>query len=767
MAGSFSVRGWVSLTLMLLLCTSVSATFAETSQRQIAQETPKTEPIKPKWLGYQLQELDEPLTPLVPKTPRTTEDINAVDAAAALATGQLLENRSELDKAYEAYKKGYEKSPNSLLLVRKLMALALALNKQDEGIEFAQKAMALNPTDVRALRAIGRVLAPEDPAGAIRLFEQAVKVPNLDHQSPMYVTLMLDLGLLYRDTNRKAEAAECLAVVFDALQNFEKYKLDNDVRKELRANPYVEFEKLGQVFLDAGKSDLALQAFQKAVESKRGSMASHSYNLAQVYLQTKQPEKAMEELNKYFEAQRQAKGRAAYELLGAILKEMGKADDLIPRLQELSAKDSKNSTLLFFLGSQYIAAKRYDEAEQLFKKGLATDSDPEGYRGLIQVYRQQNKPQELVAVLSKLFTKQKSFDGFDAEFQAIAENPTLLQGMLDTGLAAIKAEKPEIELNTVYVLAKLAGKGEKIDAASQLYRYLISQRRSTELKSRLYDELGDLLMEAKKFADATKLYEDAAKDPDLEEEKPNLLYQLSRALEFDGKTKEALDTIAEAQKNFPNQQPLFRFQEAWIHYHAAQYEKAIELFEKLIVDFKPLPQLVKQARSSLSNIHVLMGNIEKGEKILEEMYEQDKHDPGINNDLGYLYADQGKKLEEAEAMIRKAVKAEPDNSAYLDSLAWVLYKRGKFPEALGHMEKALEVSQAKQNASDATLWDHLGDIQEQMKNIDKAVSAWQKALTAAKSEPKPDPKLIGKIEDKLKNRTSGPGNIKAERPGSP
>lgn len=767
MTMSMNSRRRVVLGLVATLCLGMSSGSAAPVQRQVAQETPNTDPAKPKWLGYQIQDLDEPLTPFVPKVPRTQADIDAIDAAAYLAAGQILENRNELEKAYNAYDEGFKKTPNSLLLVRKLMALALMLNKQDEGIDYAQKALSLNPTDVRALREIGRVLAPEDPAAAIQMYERAVKLPNLVHESPMYVTLMLDLGLLYRATNRNQEAADCFAVVFDAQLHNEKYKLNNDVRRELRANPQVAYEKLGQVFLDAGKSDLALQAFQKAAESRMGSAGGHSYNLAQVYLQTKQPDKAMEELNKYFAAQRQIKGRAAYELLGQILKAQGKPEDVIPRLQELAAKDPRNTTLAFYLGSQLVAAKRLEEAEQLFKKGLSTASDPEGYRGLIQIYREQSKPQELVGVLSKLFAGQKSLDGIESELQLIVDNAALLQSMIDSGLSSIKTEKPEAELNTLYVLARLAGKGQKMEPAEQLYRYLIGQRRTSEWKSRLYDELGDLLMEAHKFAEATKLYQDAVKDPDVDDEKPNLVYQLSRAFEFDNKTKEALDTIAEAQKTYPNQQPLFRFQEAWIYYHAAQYDKAIELFEKLIVDFKPLPLLVKQAKSSLSNIYVLTGNIEKGEKILEEMYEKDKHDAGINNDLGYLYADQGKKLDEAEAMIRKAVKSAPENSAYLDSLAWVLYKRGKYTEALTHMEKALELSQSKQLASDATLWDHLGDIQEQMKNVDKAIEAWKKALTAAKSESKPDTKLIGKIEDKLKNRTAGPGNSKAERQGTP
>lgn len=771
MAGFWSVWRMSAGMLACICCVGLPAAVAEMTRRplEVAQQAaPEKSVEKPKWEGYQLQELDEPLTPLVPKTPRTQAQTDAVDAAAWLATGQLLESRSELEKAHEAYKKGLAKNPTSLHLVRKLMTLSLALNKQDEGIEYAQKAVELNPTDVRALRLIGRVLAPEDPAGAIKLFERALKVPTLNHESPMYVTLMLDLGLLYRETNRKNEAAECLAVVFDAMQNHEKYKLDADVRKELKSNPQIGYEKLGQVFLDGGKSDLALAAFQLA--STRGNIGSHSYNLAQVYLQTKQPDKALEELTKYFDAQRQSKGKAAYELLAAILTQKGKSETLIPQLEELSAKDPANTDLQFYLAGRYVTAKRFEDAEQLFKKGLKDNSDPDAFRGLIQIYRQQNKPQELIGILTKLYAKQKTFDGFDPEFRAIAENSALLNGMLEVGLKGIKAEKPDVELNTVYVLAKLAGKAQKVDEASELYRYVISQRRSTELKSRLYDELGDLLVDAKRFGAAAKMYEDASKDPDLDEEKPNLLYQLSRCLEFDGQTQNALTVATDAQKNYPNHQPHFRVQEAWIHYHAAQYEKAIELYEKLISDFKPvkpLNLLVKQSRFSLSNIHVLMGNIRKGELILEEMYAVDPNDPGINNDLGYLYADQGKELEKAESMIQKAVKADPDNSAYLDSLAWVLYKRGKYPEALTNMEKALEKSQAKQTASDATLWDHLGDIQERLKNIEKAVEAWKKALASAKLDAKPDTKLIGKLEDKLKNHSGTAGTIKSERSGTP
>jgi tetratricopeptide (TPR) repeat protein len=75
-------------------------------------------------------------------------------------------------------------------------------------------------------------------------------------------------------------------------------------------------------------------------------------------------------------------------------------------------------------------------------------------------------------------------------------------------------------------------------------------------------------------------------------------------------------------------------------------------------------------------------------------------------------------------MIEKAVKLEPQNAAFLDSLAWVLYKLEKPTEALDPMLKAIELTKE----ADATLYDHLGDIYAALKQPDKAKEAWQKSL---------------------------------------
>ena len=113
----------------------------------------------------------------------------------------------------------------------------------------------------------------------------------------------------------------------------------------------------------------------------------------------------------------------------------------------------------------------------------------------------------------------------------------------------------------------------------------------------------------------------------------------------------------------------------------------------------------------------------KAEEIFEELLKQSPDDPVVLNYLGYMYADQGIKLKEAEKLIAKALKISPDNGAYLDSYAWVMYKLGKYKEALDYQIRALEAQ-----GDDAILLEHMGDIYFALNNVQQAHSHWEKAL---------------------------------------
>ncbi len=193
-------------------------------------------------------------------------------------------------------------------------------------------------------------------------------------------------------------------------------------------------------------------------------------------------------------------------------------------------------------------------------------------------------------------------------------------------------------------------------------------------------------------------------------------------------------------------------------------EAAIQLFEDLLKRHGDNDVLVKLVRSYLSITYVNMGNYPKGEAELEMLLQANPDEPGPNNDLGYLYAEQGKNLEKAESMIQKALEQEPANAAYLDSMGWVLFKRGKFNEALETMKKAVEQMAIERTAPDNTMLEHLGDIYFQLQQIDKAEDSWQQALKAAEGAIPPD-KRAGEIRKKLESlRKLGP---KAKASSSP
>jgi tetratricopeptide (TPR) repeat protein len=88
------------------------------------------------------------------------------------------------------------------------------------------------------------------------------------------------------------------------------------------------------------------------------------------------------------------------------------------------------------------------------------------------------------------------------------------------------------------------------------------------------------------------------------------------------------------------------------------------------------------------------------------------------------------KLDKARELIEKALKAEPKNAAFLDSMAWVLYKLNEPAAALPYALKAAELSEKP----DATVDDHIADIYAALKQLDKAREFWRKSLALEPNE---------------------------------
>jgi tetratricopeptide (TPR) repeat protein len=117
------------------------------------------------------------------------------------------------------------------------------------------------------------------------------------------------------------------------------------------------------------------------------------------------------------------------------------------------------------------------------------------------------------------------------------------------------------------------------------------------------------------------------------------------------------------------------------------------------------------------------GRIEEAEKEFRRIIERDPlHAPALNY-LGYMLADRGLRLSEAVTLIERALKIDPDNPAYLDSLGWALFKQGKPEEAEPPLRKAAEAL-----LTESVIQDHLGDVLALRGKTDEAIGAWERAL---------------------------------------
>ncbi|HUG91342.1 MAG TPA: tetratricopeptide repeat protein [Planctomycetaceae bacterium] len=742
-----------------------------------ADEQP-TEAPRPEARESRLQPGDDVTRPLESARPRTAVDQNRVDALSWFMTGQLRERRNDFKGALDAYREAVKLDPNSVGIYRELVPLAFSLNQTDDAVKYALKAVELDPQDYELLRRLGVHMATQSRLPeAVQLLEKAGESKSLDKHSAVYVALMRDLGILYSAIGNIEKAADAYEVVFEARQSPKKYGLDSDARTRaaLEQDPTSSYERIGQAFLDADRIDKAIRAFELAARDHEGRPGTLNYNLARVYLQTKQPQKALDELQKYFDAELQSKGREAYELLGQILAALEESDELLPRLEKLAEKDARNGTLQYFLAEQYLKAGRLEDSERLYKKTLESVGGPEGHIGLAAVYRRMRRPAELLNELSDSIDPQSGrrmrasdpretlqrLERIETELEAIGQDEELAGELLAEGRKRTAADGGRnLNFAGAVILGKLAANANKTEDAVHFYRFALERRPGAAVV--VYQELSAHLSAVDDYAGAAKVLREAVENPAAQTAKPEFLYRLSLVEGLAGNTDGALEAIREAQRLLPDV-ALLQFQEAWVYYRAEQWDEAIDRLETVIQRFPEEREIVRRCQFTLSNVYVQQGEMRKGEEILERILADEPDDPSVNNDLGYLYADQGKNLEQAESMIRKAVTAEPENAAYLDSMGWVLYKLGKFEEAVEWLEKAVKLP----SGSDGTIWDHLGDGYDRLGQREKAVEAWRKALEEAKSEPRPDTKLIGRIEDKLKNAADGAGELQPEKPGAP
>jgi predicted Zn-dependent protease len=214
----------------------------------------------------------------------------------------------------------------------------------------------------------------------------------------------------------------------------------------------------------------------------------------------------------------------------------------------------------------------------------------------------------------------------------------------------------------------------------------------------------------------------------------------------------------------------------WVQREAGKLDDAIATYKEVITRIDESmtlkedqkTRMAKEVRYRLTGLYVDGKKIDEAAEILQKLIKEDPDNPTFYNDLGFIWADHDKNLEESEGMIRKALELDakqrqkllaekkdlsPDaiavlkkeNAAYLDSLGWVLFKNKKFAEAETYLRKATEDDD---DGKHIEIWDHLADALVAQGKKQEAVEIWQKSLKFEDVSPR-DAERRKKVTQKL------------------
>ena len=161
---------------------------------------------------------------------------------------------------------------------------------------------------------------------------------------------------------------------------------------------------------------------------------------------------------------------------------------------------------------------------------------------------------------------------------------------------------------------------------------------------------------------------------------------------------------------------------------------ALEAFRRGVgqIDDQSNPDLV-------SDFYAIMGDILHDKGRAEEAYAaydsclQWKDDNlGCLNNYAYFLSEDGSRLDDAEQMSYRTVQAEPDNSTFLDTYAWILFKRKKYAEARQYIDMAVD----NDSTRSSVIIEHAGDIHAVNGDIEGALKYWREALEAGSENEK-------------------------------
>ena len=696
--------------------------------------------------------------PLSPKSPRQEADEDRLVAAARYAHARALLNGDDRPGALRELQRAWRYDPASRAIAREIVSLASSLNRPDEAIRYAILFAERNPEDPALLRQLGALLvARREHRRALGMFRKAAELEKDKPPGLASVSLRVEMGRLHYLLDEPDKAAEVLAYVREALAHPDRFGLSGAERQQLLAKPSLLYGLMGESFLLAGRAEEAADMFRQA-HADPSEEPVLAFQLARVHAARNEWDAAAKSLDRYLQAKTPAAGVAPYELLSQVLRETrgdeARAEaDLLTRLQSLYREDSSNAPLARFLARKLLESGQLDASEKIWLELLKTKPASEILRALCQIYRPRADVDGLLRVLGQVAEQAESLAPLGPEIATITAEPKLVEQLLARSRKLLQDSPHGFPASQRLAVALLAIAAQRFEQAEEFYQAALQAESSPRAK--VMESVGLAMHRAGQNERAAKILQQAiAEQPAGDRDQAAAYhYYLAGTLELAGDTEKALEAARKAAALRP-ESPALQVRAGWVLYHAKRYPEAEEEYRKFVAQHdaehgaSATREALREARLALANICVLGSRRSEAEEWLEQILDEFPEDISALNDLGYLWADQGRHVHRALEMVRRAVEAEPDNAAYRDSLGWAYYRLGRYQDAVRELEQA-----ARGEHLDPVILDHLGDAYLAVQLEDKAVSAWRRAAEAFRAQHEVD--SWKKTEAKIKKQAGG------------
>lgn len=719
-----------------------------------------------------------------PIKPVTRQELDRLEALKLYGRGVALEHKNRLLEATRTFEEARRLDPDSAAIQRTLIPLYFALDRLDDALASCRRVLELDPGDyetgyryARQLRVLGR------HKEAIEVLTHTADCPRLKEGLEVRAQVFYDLGVLQEEAGalEKAEKAlrEVLAVLDNPAALMEQGPYNRD---EIVAQAAETYERLGKLYLKSKNTDKAIEAFQAAQKKDPLRSARLALNLAEVLVSQGEPGKALAQIEQYLRSQPQ--GMEGYELRIKLQKELGREADIVKSLEQSARADHNNQALQLLLAREYRKAGQLRQAELIYRELLKQSPAAEVYRGLFQLFKDEGERgasllldelDQAIGQASGEIGNVKKGEMNEAQREeaqraavraramllVLRDDAELVKSLLPVATRRLRSVAG-LRFTTSLMLAELASRVRLYEDAESLYHNCLRLGSPNEFK--IYAGLLRVLSLAHKNAEIIEVCKEGLKKAQNTNRILFLSYLATAHMGLNH-VRESLEAADESVQTADADTKLgCRLERVQLLSQAERHQQAVAECQALLKEYNQSGD-VHKIRYMLSAVHSTAHQYDKAEEQLLLILKDDPDDAGANNDLGYLWADQNKKLDEAETRIRRALEldqrqrnslmhvgldSDRDNAAYVDSLGWVLFRKGDWKGARRELEKAVSLPNGD---DDPVVWDHLGDVYFRLKEVEKAGKAWRTAIELYESggRRRPDERYR-EIKEKIQSR---------------